>query len=78
VAKQGILVARRRDGWLSKVYWWPGGEMGDWVAKQGICVARERDGGLNKEGGWQSRGVSKRDQWVSSGMMPKYGRQVVK
>ncbi len=25
---QGKLVARRRDGWQSKVYWWPGGEMG--------------------------------------------------
>ncbi len=24
----GILVARRRVGWISKVYWWPGGEMG--------------------------------------------------
>jgi hypothetical protein len=54
-AKQGIFVARRRDGWIIKVNWWPGGEMGGkaryiggqeerWVAKQGILVARRRDG----------------------------------
>ncbi len=50
--KQGKLVARRRDGWKSKIYWWPGGEMGGSARYIGGQEERRVIGWLSKVFVW--------------------------